>query len=177
MLFSQIIPPLPSPRVPKSVLYICVSFAISHIGSLWIFIFKPAFSLSFFTFIKSLFNSASLSATRLVLYAYLKLVMFLPGILIPSCSSSSLAFHMMYSARKLNKWKVKVKSLSCVRLFVTPWTVAYQLLHPWDFPGKNTGVGCHFHLQKIFLTQGLHLGLPHCRQTLYCLSHDGNQVE
>ena len=34
MLFSQIIPPLPSPRVEKSVLHICVSFAISHIGSL-----------------------------------------------------------------------------------------------------------------------------------------------
>ena len=33
--------------------------------------------------------------------------------------------------------------LSCVRLFVTPWTVATRLLCPWDFPGKNTGVGCH----------------------------------
>ena len=26
----------------------------------------------------------------------------------------------------------------------TPWTVACQGLCPWDFPGKNTGVGCHF---------------------------------
>ena len=25
----------------------------------------------------------------------------------------------------------------------TPWTAAYRLLHPWDFPGKSTGVGCH----------------------------------
>ena len=42
------------------------------------------------------------------------------------------------------KWKVKVKSLSSVLLFATPWTAAYQaLLHPWDFPGKSTGVGCH----------------------------------
>ena len=32
MLFSQIIPPLPSPRVQKSVLYICVSFSVLHIG-------------------------------------------------------------------------------------------------------------------------------------------------
>ena len=46
-----------------------------------------------------------------------------------------------------------------------------RLLHPWDFPGKNTGVACHFLLQEIFLTQRLNLGLPHCRQTLYCLSH------
>ena len=34
-----------------------------------------------------------------------------------------------------------------------------------------TGVGCHFPLQGIFLTQGLNLGLPDCRQMLYCLSH------
>ena len=27
-----------------------------------------------------------------------------------------------------------------------------RLLHPWDFPGKNTGVGCHFPLQGIFPT-------------------------
>ena len=42
---------------------------------------------------------------------------------------------------------------------------------PWGFPGKNTGVGCHFLLQGIFPTQGSNLGLLHCRQTLYCLSH------
>ena len=47
------------------------------------------------------------------------------------------------------------------------------LLHWWDFSGKNTGVGCHFLLQEIFLTQGLNPGLPQCRQTLYHLSHQG----
>ena len=46
--------------------------------------------------------------------------------------------------------------------------------NPWDFPGKNTGVGCHFLLQEIFLTQGLNPGLLHCRQTLYHLSHQGS---
>ena len=30
-----------------------------------------------------------------------------------------------------------------------------RLLCPWNFPGKSTGVGCHFLLQGIFLTQGL----------------------
>ena len=59
----------------------------------------------------------------------------------------------------------------------TPWTVAYRLLRPWDFPGKNTGVGCHFLLQEIFPTLGLNPGLPHCRQTLYRLSHQGNPKE
>ena len=42
------------------------------------------------------------------------------------------------------KVKVKVKSLSRVRLLATPWTVAYtRLRRPWDFPDKSTGVGCH----------------------------------
>ena len=45
---------------------------------------------------------------------------------------------------------------------------APRLLHPWDFPGKNSGVGCYSLLQGIFLTQGSNLGLPHCQQTLYC---------
>ena len=40
------------------------------------------------------------------------------------------------------------------------------LLCPWDSPGKNTGVGCHALLQGLLPTQGLNLGLPHCRQTL-----------
>ena len=41
---------------------------------------------------------------------------------------------------------------------------------PWDFSGKKTGVGCHFLLQGIFLTQGLNLSLLcllHYRQILY----------
>ena len=62
---------------------------------------------------------------------------------------------------------VCVKSLGCVRLFVTPWTVAHQAPCPWDSPGKNTGVGCQFLLQGIFPTQGLNPGVLHCRQTLY----------
>ena len=41
------------------------------------------------------------------------------------------------------KWKVKVKSFSRDRLVATPWTVAHQAPHPWDFPGKSTGVACH----------------------------------
>ena len=48
------------------------------------------------------------------------------------------------------KWKVKVKSLSRVRLLATPWTTAHHALCPWDFPGKSTGVGCHCLLQQWF---------------------------
>src|SRR5574341_326123 len=51
-----------------------------------------------------------------------------------------------------------------------------RLLYPPNFPGKNTGVGCHLLLQGIFPTQGLNLGLLwllQCRQILYHLSHQG----
>ena len=43
-----------------------------------------------------------------------------------------------------------------------------------DSPGKNTGVGFHALLQGIFPTQGLNPGLLQCRQSLYCLSHQGS---
>ena len=43
-----------------------------------------------------------------------------------------------------------------------------------DSPGKNTGVDCHALLQGIFPTQGLNSGLPHCRQILYHLNHQGS---
>ena len=75
---------------------------------------------------------------------------------------------------KLAFYVVKVMSFSSVRLFATPWTVAYRLLHPWDFPGTNTGVGCLFLLQEIFPTQELNPGLLHCRQILSNLSHQGS---
>ena len=41
------------------------------------------------------------------------------------------------------KWKVKVKSLSRVRLFQPPGLQPTRLLRPWDFPGRSTRVGCH----------------------------------
>ena len=44
------------------------------------------------------------------------------------------------------KWKVKVKSLSRVRLFETPWTTACQAPPSMGFSGKSTGVGCHYFL-------------------------------
>ena len=41
-----------------------------------------------------------------------------------------------------------------------------RFLCPWDYPGKNTGVGCHFLLQGIFLTQGSNLHPLHWQE--YC---------
>ena len=65
--------------------------------------FRPAFSLSSFTFIKRLLSSSSLSAIRVVSSAYLRLLIFLLAILIPDFASSSLAISMMDSACKLSK--------------------------------------------------------------------------
>ena len=65
--------------------------------------FKRAFSLPSFTVIKRLFSSSSLSAIRVVSSAYLRVLIFLPAVLIPACASCSQAFHMMSFVFKLNK--------------------------------------------------------------------------
>ena len=157
-----------------------------------------------------------------------------PGSTVPGILQARTLKWVAISFSNAWKWKVKVKSLSHVWLFATPWTAAYQappsmgfsrqeylewvaiafsgyepyfignslrkdmqlsrewvsvscsvvsdslwphgllparLLCPWDFSGRNTGVGCQFLLQEIFPTQGLNLCLLHCRQILYHLSH------
>ena len=63
--------------------------------------------------------------------------------------------------------KNKVKSLSHVWLFETPWTVAYQVPPSMGFSREE------YWILQIFPTQGLNLGLLHCGQTLYCLSNQG----
>ena len=98
--------------------------------------FKPVLLPSSFTFIKRLFSSSLLLAIRVESFAYLTLLIFIPGILIPTCALSSLAFHMMYSSCELNK-QVTIHSLEvlpsqfgtvpCVVLTVAPWH-AYRFL-------------------------------------------------
>ena len=67
-------------------------------------------------------------------------------------------------------------SHSVVSNSATPWTVACQAFCPWNSPGKNTWVGCHFLLQGIFLTQGSNQGFLHGRQILYHLSQQGSSI-
>ena len=213
-----------------------------------IFSHKLVLSLSSFTLIKRLFSPSLLSAIRVVLSAYLRLLIFLLLILIPAYNSSRPAFLMMSSVYGLTNrmtadsfvvllsrsWTscsiqdsnccfltriqvsqqiakmvwyshlsksspqfamihtVKIfsivneteidffflkfpfflwkwKSLSCVQLFVTPWTIQSM-----EFLGQNTGVGSLSLLQGIFPTQGSNPGLLHCRQILYQLSHKGS---
>ena len=90
-------------------------------------------------------------------------------------------FSVLYSRSLLVILYMKVKvSQSClslhVQFLVTLWTVACQVPLSLNSPGKNTGVGSHSLLQRIFLTQGLNLGLLHWRQILYHLSHQGSFV-
>ena len=81
-----------------------------------------------------------------------------------------------------------IKHLLChVLLFATPWTVSCkaflgisQARNPWDFPGKKTGVLCHFLLQEIFLIQGLRLCLLcllHWQEDSLPLSHLGHLIQ
>ena len=99
------------PKKIKSVTVSIASPSICHevmgpdpkIFVFWMLKFKPAFSLSSYTFIKRLSGSSSLSAIKVVSSAYLRLFIFLLAILIPPCASFSLALCTMYSAYKLNK--------------------------------------------------------------------------
>src|SRR5574339_332004 len=99
--------------------------------------FKPTFSLSSFTFIKRLFSSSSFSTTRVVSSAYLRLLIFLPAILIPACASSSPAFLMMYSAYKLNN-RVTIYSLD-VLLFLFGTSLLFHVQFELLLPDLHTG--------------------------------------
>ena len=91
----------------------------------WMLSFRPAFLLFSFNFIKRLFSSSLLSAIRVVSSAFLKLLIFLPAILIPACDSSSPAFLMMYSAYELSKHGDNIQAWSI------PFPILNQLFHVW----------------------------------------------
>ena len=102
------------------------------------FSFKPAFSLSSFTFIESLFSFSSLSASRVVSPAYLRLLLFLLAIMIPTCDSSSLAFCTMNSAFKLNKQSDNIQ------LWHTPFPVLNQFVAPCPVLTVASWPSCRF---------------------------------
>ena len=52
-----------------------------------------------------------------------------------------------------------------------------RLLCLWNFPGKNTGVGCHFFLHGILQTQGLNPHLLHLQADSLPLSHLGGPIQ
>ena len=73
----------------------------------WMLSFKPAFSLSSFTFMKRVLSSSSLPALRVVSSAYLRLFIFLLAILIPACASS---WHFAW-------WTLHISELSRVKIY------------------------------------------------------------
>ena len=121
----------------------------------WVLTSKPTFSLSSFTFIKRLFSSTLHSAISVVSSAYLRLLIFPSAILIPAWSSSSQAFHVMYSAYKLNKQSDNLQpwhtpfpiwdqsTVPCPVLTVASWP-AYRFLR------RQGKVVWYSHLSKSF---------------------------
>ena len=81
-----------------------------------------------------------------------------------------LALKSMLGARLCAGAAKVLVAQSCLTLCDPMDSRLSRRLCPWDFPGKNTGVGCHSFFQAIFLTQGSNLGLPHCKQIVYRLS-------
>ena len=66
---------------------------------------------------------------------------------------------------------VVVESLSRVRLFATPWTVAHQAPLSMGFSRQEYWSGLPFPSPGDLPSPGIELRSPHCRQTLYHLSH------
>ena len=120
---------LETPKI-KSATVSTVSPSICHevkgpdamILVFWMVSFKLTYSLSSFTFFKRLFSS-SFSAIRVVSSAYLKLLIFLPVILITACASSSPVFLMMYSVCKLNNQGDSIQH-SCTPFLIWNQSVA-----------------------------------------------------
>ena len=85
------------------------------------------------------------------------------------CVCVHMRAHAHMCARKLTL----VNVLSHIKLFATPWTC--RLLCPWDFPGKNNGVGCHFLLQEIFQPSNQTVS-PALQTSSLLLSHWGSHI-
>ena len=100
----------------------------------WILSFKPAFSLSSFTLIKRFFSSFSLSAIRVVSPAYLRLLIFLPEILIPACDSSSTAVYIIFSAYKVNKQGENIQPYHTPFPFLNQSVVPHLVLSVASWP-------------------------------------------
>ena len=110
----------------------------------WKLSFKPAFPLSSFTSINRFFSYSLLSAiaataARVVPSAYLRLLLFLPAILIPICVSSSLAFLPLYSACKLNKQGDNIQ----------PWCTSSRIMNQSIVPCLASWLAYRFHKRQV----------------------------
>ena len=93
----------------------------------------------------------------------------------PDTADTTLKIHTLRTTALINI-SIVVQSISLVQLFMTPRTVARQPPLSWDFPGKNTGMGCHILLQGISQTRRLSPHLLHWQVDSFPLSHQGSPV-
>ena len=124
-----------------------------------IFSLKLTFSLSFFTLIKRFFCSSSLSAIRVVSSAYLRLLMFLPPVLILACNSSSPAFLMISSAYRLNKQGDSSQSCCTPFWILNQSVVPYRVLTLPSWPAY-----------RLIRRQGIWSGIPISLRAFHGLS-------
>ena len=115
-------------------------------------------------------DSVMLSNHLILCCSLLLLLLIFPNIRI---FSSELALHIR-SNFAIFSWSMKIKSKSHSVVSNSLWP--HRLYSPWDSPGQNAGVHSLSLLQGILPTQGSNPGLPHCRQILYQLSHEGSPI-
>ena len=118
--------------------------------------FQASFFTLLFTLIKRLFGSSSLYTIRMVQYIYLRMLIFLPAILIPTWASSSPAFRMIYSAQKLNKQCNNIQP--CLNTFLNTESVncsmscsPYYILNHIQVSQEADKMVWYSHLLKNFL--------------------------
>ena len=160
------------PKKIKSVTVsiVCPSICREVMGTdamiliLWMWSFKPTFSLSSFTFIKRLFSSSFLSAIRVVSSAYLRLLIFLLAILIPACTSSSPVFCMIYSAYKLNKQSNNIQ----------PWHTPFLIWNQCVVPCPVLTIA-FWHAYRFLRKQVRWSGVPSLKELSTVYHHAHNQ--
>ena len=130
----------------------------------WMLSFKPVFFTLFFHFHQEALGvvtyiawTAELQGLRFKL-GLIKCMYIFPLISQKECGGMNSNNNIQH-IQNTNFISVSCTVLSHVQLFTVPWTVAHQLLCLWNFPGKNTGMGCHFLLKGIFPTQGFNPSL------------------
>ena len=91
-------------------------------------------------------------------------------------SSKSLLYSNIQSSKfRGHYYTCCLVAKSCLSLLWPHGLQVARLLCPWNFPGKNPGVGCHFLLLEIFSTQGSNTHLLHWQADLP-MSHQGNII-
>ena len=111
-------------------------------------------------------NNTLTSNNSMIIYNSLSLFI-VEGIV--SCMCMLSYVHLVCLQRDRHNWACTCNWLFC------QCSLLARLLCPWNFPGKNTGVGCSFLLQGIFLTQGLNQHLLNWQADCLPLGHQGSQ--